>query len=117
MKYVHAFYAAAGVALAGVVAGITTKESMRKAAVRTTVLGMRVSDACTRELQTIIDEASDVRAEAREQAKLDAAVRARLAELEPGIRAELASKYGIAHNETTAACTQVAAEVAPQAAH
>ena len=42
--------------------------------------------------QDIVDEASDINAEARRQARIDAAVRERLAALEEGIRAEVTAE-------------------------
>ena len=51
--------------------------------------GLRVTDRVSAETQNVVDEANDVVAEARRESKIDAAVRARLAELEEGIRAEV----------------------------
>jgi phage gp29-like protein len=53
---------------------------------------MRVADAVSTETQSIVDDASDATAEARRQAKIDAAVRERMAELEKGVRDEVIAK-------------------------
>ena len=81
MKLNNWCLAAGGAALAGVVAGLASNGTLHKAAVKATAYGLRVTDRVT--------EANDVVAEARRESKIDAAVRARLAELEEGIRAEV----------------------------
>lgn len=95
MKHAHAWYTAAGILAAGVVAGIASKGSLRRACVEATATGMRVSEVVNAELQNILDEAGDISAEARQKAKFDAAVRARLSALEPNIRKELAHEFGV----------------------
>ena len=88
MKLNNWCLAAGGAALAGVVAGLASNGTLHKAAVKATACGLRVTDRVSAETQNV-DEANDVVAEARRESKIDAAVRARLAELEEGIRAEV----------------------------
>ncbi len=82
-------FVAGGAALASVVAGLASDGILHKAAVKATACGLRVTDRVSAETQNVVDEANDVVAEARRESKIDAAVRARLAELEEGIRAEV----------------------------
>jgi hypothetical protein len=84
--------AGAGAVAAGAVAGLANCGLLHKAAVAVTTGCMKVSDAVSAETQSIVDDANDCAAEARRQAKIDAAVAARLAELEEGIRAEVTEK-------------------------
>lgn len=109
----HALFAAGGAALAGLVAGLASNGSLHKAAVAVTTAGMRVSDAVTAETQSIVDDANDARAEARRQAKIDAAVSERLAALEDDIRAEVTAQLDA---EAAGAVSTTAAAVAPAAA-
>ena len=89
MKLNNWCLAAGGAALASVVAGLASDGILHKAAVKATACGLRVTDRVSAETQNVVDEANDVVAEARRESKIDAAVRARLAELEEGIRAEV----------------------------
>ena len=89
MKLNNWCLAAGGAALAGVVASLASNGTLHKAAVKATACGLRVTDRVSAETQNVVDEANDVVAEARRESKIDAAVRARLAELEEGIRAEV----------------------------
>lgn len=89
MKLTNWCLAAGGAALAGVVAGLASNGTLHKVAVKATACGLRVTDRVSAETQNVVDEANDVVAEARRESKIDAAVRARLAELEDGIRAEV----------------------------
>ena len=89
MKLTNWCLAAGGAALAGVVAGLASNGTLHKVAVKATACGLRVTDRVSTETQNVVDEANDVVAEARRESKIDAAVRARLAELEEGIRAEV----------------------------
>lgn len=88
----HALFALGGAALAGVAAGLASNGTLHRVAVAVTTAGMRVSDAVAAETQSIVDDANDVCAEARRQAKIDAAVAERLAALEGQIRAEVTAK-------------------------
>lgn len=89
MKLTNWCLAASGAAIAGVVAGLASNGTLHKVAVKATACGLRVTDRVAAETQNVVDEANDVVAEARRESKIDAAVRARLAELEDGIRAEV----------------------------
>ena len=68
------WFVAMGAAAAGAVAGLANSGLLHKAAVATTCAGMKVA------------------AEARRQAKIDAAVADRLSALEADIRAEVTAK-------------------------
>ncbi len=89
MKLTNWCLAASGAAIAGVIAGLASNGTLHKVAVKATACGLRVTDRVAAETQNVVDEANDVVAEARRESKIDAAVRARLAELEEGIRAEV----------------------------
>ena len=89
MKLTNWCLAASGAAIAGVVAGLASNGTLHKVAVKATACGLRVTDRVAAETQNVVDEANDVVAEARRESKIDAEVRARLAELEEGIRAEV----------------------------
>ncbi len=82
-------FTALGAAAAGAVAGLATSGVLHKGAVAVASCGMKVADAVTAETQSIVDDAADATAEARRQAKIDAAVKARLAAEEEKIRAEV----------------------------
>ena len=86
------WFVAMGAAAAGVVAGLANSGLLHKAAVATTCAGMKVADVVTAETQAVVDDANDVAAEARRQAKIDAAVADRLSALEADIRAEVTAK-------------------------
>lgn len=88
----HALFALGGAALAGLTAGLAANGSLHRAAVTVTTKAMRVSDAVNAETQCIVDEANDAVAEARRQAKIDAAVAERLAVIERQVRAEVAAE-------------------------
>ena len=92
MKVNHAWFAVAGAAAAGAVAGLANSGLLHKAAVAVTTAGIKVTDAVAAETQSIVDDANDVAAEARRQAKIDAAVVDRMAALEADIRAEVTAK-------------------------
>ena len=77
------WFVAMGAAAAGAVAGLANSGLLHKAAVATTCAGMKVA---------VVDDANDVAAEARRQAKIDAAVADRLSALEADIRAEVTAK-------------------------
>lgn len=110
----HALIALGGAAVAGVVAGLSSNGTLHKAAVAVTTAGMRVSDAVSAETQSIVDDANDMRAEARRQAKIDAAVAERLAALEGDIRAEVTAQVD-AEAGGTAAATETAAPAPAEA--
>lgn len=86
------WFVAMGAVAAGAVAGLANSGLLHKAAVATTCAGMKVADVVTAETQAVVDDANDVAAEARRQAKIDAAVADRLSALEADIRAEVTAK-------------------------
>ena len=86
------WFVAMGAAAAGAVAGLANSGLLHKAAVATTCAGMKVADVVTAETQAVVADANDVAAEARRQAKIDAAVADRLSALEADIRAEVTAK-------------------------
>ena len=85
----HAAYVAGGAVVAAGVSALGKKGVVHNTAVKATAAGMRATDAVRRVTQSIADEASDINAEALRQAKIDAAVRERLAAGEADIRAEV----------------------------
>lgn len=85
-------FALGGAVVAGATAGLAANGCLHKAAVKVTSAGMRLADAVSAETQSVVDDAADVTAEARRQAKIDAAVASRLADLEDGIRAEVTAQ-------------------------
>ncbi|MBQ9316902.1 MAG: DUF1490 domain-containing protein [Atopobiaceae bacterium] len=82
----------AGAAAAAVVREASKSESLHNGAVRLAAAGLRAADVVSAATQTIADEAADINAEARRQARIDAAVKERLADLEEGIRAEVTAE-------------------------
>lgn len=88
----NALLVAAGAAGAGIVAGLAQSGLLHKGVVVATSAVMAATDAVTAETQAIVDGANDARAEARRAAKIDAEVKARLAELEPELRAKATQK-------------------------
>lgn len=87
MKHILLF--AAGAAAAGVAAGLASNGTLHKAAATVASYAMAANDAVNAESQAIMDDANDMRAEARRQEKINAAVKAELAELEGDIRAKI----------------------------
>lgn len=85
----HFWLFAGGAAAAGAVAGLASSGLLHKGAVAVTSGAMRVGDAVSNETQSIVDDANDNVAEARRQAKINAAVKERLAAEEEKIRAEV----------------------------
>ncbi len=92
MSVAHVLYVLGGAAAAGIIGSLGGNGAIHKGAVKAASAGMRMTDAVARVTQTIVDEASDINAEARRQAKIDAAVSERLSELEEGIRAEVTAE-------------------------
>ena len=95
----HVLCAAGGVALASVVGSLGKRGAVHTGAVKVAAAGMRVADKVTRVTRSIVDEAEDINAEARRQARIDAAVAERLAEVEEGIRAEVTAQVDGAAQE------------------
>lgn len=92
MSIAHVLYVLGGAAAAGIVGSLGGKGTIHKGAVKAASAGMRVTDAVVRVTQGIVGEASDINAEARRKARIDAAVSERLSELEEGIRAEVTAE-------------------------
>ena len=90
MKHILLF--AAGAAAAGLAASLANNGALHKAAATVTSYAMAANDAVTAETQAIMDDAADMRAEARRQAKIDAAVAEELASLEEEIRAKVVKR-------------------------
>ena len=88
----HLVIFAAGAAAAGVTAGLANSGVLHKAAAKVASAAMAVNDAVTAETQAIMDDANDMRAEARRQAKIDAAVKEELAALEEDIRTKVTKR-------------------------
>ena len=88
----HALLFAAGAATAGVVAGLANNGTLHKAAAKVASYAMAANDAVTAETQAIMDDAADMRAEARRKAKIDAAVAEELAALEEDVRAKVTKR-------------------------
>ena len=88
----NGWFVAMGAAAAGAVAGLASTGVLHKAAVAVTTAGIKATDAVAAETQSIVDDANDVAAEARRQAKIDAAVADRMAAVEADIRAEVTAK-------------------------
>ena len=91
-------YAVGGIAAACLVRGAATTDKGRGsevsdrahgAAVRLVAAGMHAADVVSSATQTIADEAADINVEARRKARIDAAVKERMDELEQGVRAEV----------------------------
>lgn len=85
----HFWIFAGGAAAAGAVAGLAQSGLLHKGAVAVTTGCLKVGDVVSAETQSIVDDANDCRAEARRQAKIDAAVKERLESMEAGIREEV----------------------------
>ena len=92
MTIPHIAYVALGAVAAAAARGASKSESLHDGVVRLAAAGLRAADAVTAATQTIADEAADINAEARRQARIDAAVAERLSQLEEGIRAEVTAQ-------------------------
>ncbi len=92
MSIPRALCVVGGAAIAAVIGSLGKNGTVHRGAVKVAAAGMRATDKVTRVTQNIADEASDINAEARRQARIDAAVADRLAELEEGIRAEVTAQ-------------------------
>lgn len=89
MSIAHILYVASGAAAAGVVGSLGKDGLVHRGAVKVATACLHVADRVTSVTQSIVDEAADINAEARRQARIDAAVSERLAKLEEGVRAEV----------------------------
>lgn len=92
MAIPHLALVAAGAIAAGAINAAGRADRAHNVAVRLVAAGMRAADAVGAATQTITDEASDINAEARRQARIDAAVKERLSVLEQDIRAEVTAE-------------------------
>ena len=90
--YHHILFAVGGAIAAAVVTKFAGDGTLHKAAVNVTAKAMEATDAVNAETQAIVDDANDKLAEARRQAKIDAAVRAELEALAPEIREKVIAK-------------------------
>jgi len=88
----HLLLFAAGAAVAGTAAGLASNGVLHKAAATVASAAMAANDAVTAETQAIMDDAADMRAEARRKAKIDAAVKEELAALEEDIRTKVTKR-------------------------
>lgn len=89
MSWSHFGIFLGGAATVGAVAGLAQSGILHNAAVQVTAGCMKAGDAISAGTQSIVDDANDLNAEARRQNKIDAAVKARMAEIEKDVRAEV----------------------------
>ena len=92
MDWKHVGIFVLGTAATTAASAVSKTEKFHNALVKCTAGAFKVRDKVTGFTQSVIDEASDINAEASRQAKIDAAVAERIAELEEGIRAEVTKK-------------------------
>lgn len=92
MAIPHICLVAAGAVAAGAVKLLGKSGKLHDGAVKVAAAGMRAADAVSAATQTIADEAADINAEAKRQARIDAAVKERLAAVEQEIRAEVSAE-------------------------
>lgn len=90
---------AGGVAAALIVQAAGKSKKVRDTAVNGLAACMVANDNLQAGAQSIVDDASDLRAEAERERKIDAAVKQRLDELEAGIREEVVAKMDNASSE------------------
>ena len=90
--YHHVLIALGGAAVAAVAAGLSNNGTLHKAAVGVTAKALEASEAINAETQSIMDDANDLLAESRRQARIEAAVRSELEALEPEIREKVIAK-------------------------
>lgn len=88
----HVAYVAGGALLTAGASTLSKKGKIHSFAVKAAAAGMRAVNAVQSVTQDIVDEASDINAEARRQARIDAAVRERLSALEDDIRAKVTAE-------------------------
>ena len=88
----HVAYVAGGALLTVGASTLSKKGKIHSFAVKAAAAGMRAVNAVQSVTQDIVDEASDINAEARRQARIDAAVRERLSALEDDIRAKVTAE-------------------------
>ena len=89
ISWTKAAWFAGGIAAAGAATLASKSPSVHKAAVNVVAKGLAVNDCIQNATQTIMDDADDLRAEAKRKAKIDAAVAEHLAAIENDIREEV----------------------------
>lgn len=99
MGWEKALLFAGGLAASAVVQGIVGTPGARKAAVNGLARCMDISDGIQSATQSIIDEAEDLRAEAKLQRKIDAAVAEKIAVIEDEVREEVRAAIEAAYAE------------------
>ena len=92
MPVSHILYVVGGAAVAGVIGSLGKDGLSHRGAVKVATACLHLTDKVTSVTQSIVDEALDINAEARRQARIDAAVAERLSELEPDIRAQVVAQ-------------------------
>ena len=90
---------AGGLVASALVQGIAGTPGARKAAVNGIARCMDISDGIQSATQSIIDEAEDLRAEAKLQRKIDAAVAEKIAVIEDEAREEVRAAIEAAYAE------------------
>ena len=88
----QAWIAAAGAAATAAVVRLAQRGVLHRGAVSVAACGIKLADVVRAETQSIIDDASDVTAEARRRARINAAVKERLAKEEGRIREEVTAE-------------------------
>jgi len=83
---------AGGAAVAAVCSALSKTKGAHDLLVKGVAGCMRAGEAFSAGVQTMVDDANDLNVEARRQAKIDAAVKDRLAEMEEKVREEVVSK-------------------------
>ena len=96
MDWKHVGIFVLGTAATTAASAVAKTEKFHSALVSCTAGALKVRDKIAGFTQSVIDEASDINAEAARKAKIDAAVAERLAQLEEGIRAEVAEQIDAA---------------------
>lgn len=87
---------AGGIAAAGAVKAASHSKGVRKAAVSGVAKCMAVNDSIQNATQNLMDDADDLRAEAKRKQRIDSAVAERMAELEAKVREEVESEIDAA---------------------
>lgn len=84
--------AVGGAAAAGIVGSLGKDGLVHRGAVKVASACLRAADKVSGVTQSIVDEAADINAEARRQARIDAAVAEKLSRLEEDVRAEVTAQ-------------------------
>ncbi len=91
ISWSKAAWFAGGIVAAGALKVASQNATVREAAVNGVAKCLAVNDSIQSATQSIMDDADDLRAEAKRKARIDAAVAERMAQLEVGIREEVES--------------------------